>query len=240
MSKMRFAVRLPGGPLRPDNRRLMKQLGCTDVIVQQPEPGANLLLEKIEIENDGLRCEVIDGSPRADKILWNRPGRDEQLEEFCTTLEHWGEAGIKVITVHQWRPKRSGEHSMTGLREAAQPQVGSTMMTSRICLRSARTVTLPRRRPGKTWLTSSKRRSPAAEKAGVLMTFHPDDPPIPSNQGVPRILHSVEAFDRLLEIAPSDNLGLNFCVGCLLRWVQMSRRQYATSGRRSSPPIFEM
>jgi len=55
---------------------------------------------------------------------------------------------------------------------------------------------------------------PTAEKAGVVITFHPDDPPISPIQGFPKPLRSVEAFDRLLEIVPSENIGLNFCQGC--------------------------
>lgn len=211
---MRFAVRLPGGPKLPDNRRLMKQLECTDVIVHQPEPGANLLLEKIEVEKDGLRFEVIDGSPAADKILWNRPGREEQLEDFCTTLRHWGEAGIKVVTVHQWPPKAIwrtfNDRPTRGGATSGGFDHGDIEHMPPIGTYSGVT-------EEEAWENMAyflKETLPVAEGTGVLMTFHPDDPPIPSNQGVPRILHSVAAFDRLLELAPSDNLGLNFCVGC--------------------------
>ncbi|OYT49184.1 hypothetical protein B6U79_02365 [Candidatus Bathyarchaeota archaeon ex4484_231] len=55
---------------------------------------------------------------------------------------------------------------------------------------------------------------PTAEQAGVVITFHPDDPPISPIQGFPRILRSVEAFDRLLELVPSPNVEINFCQGC--------------------------
>ena len=105
MSKMRIAVMLPGGHLLPENRRLMKQLGCTDVIGpgHRPQPEskvweyADIMQDKRQVERDGLRFEVFEGSPRADKIFWNLPGKEEQLENFCKSLKNLGAAGIRVI-----------------------------------------------------------------------------------------------------------------------------------------------
>ena len=38
---------------------------------------------------------------------------------------------------------------------------------------------------------------PTAERAGVRISLHPDDPPISPIQGFARILRSVEAFDKM-------------------------------------------
>jgi len=46
------------------------------------------------------------------------------------------------------------------------------------------------------------------------LALHPDDPQVPVIGGVARIMRSPEAMRRALEIVPSDNLGLKFCVGC--------------------------
>jgi mannonate dehydratase len=59
---------------------------------------------------------------------------------------------------------------------------------------------------------------PVAEEAGVKLALHPDDPQVPAIGGVARIMRSPEALRRALSIAPSDHLGLKFCVGC---WSQM-------------------
>ena len=54
---------------------------------------------------------------------------------------------------------------------------------------------------------------PEAEKYGIKLVLHPDDPPIPKIRGISRIITSVDAFKRLIEIYPSPNNGLTFCQG---------------------------
>jgi mannonate dehydratase len=56
---------------------------------------------------------------------------------------------------------------------------------------------------------------PVAEEAGVRIALHPDDPPVPSLAGIARILRSVDALERALEIANSPAFGLNLCLGTL-------------------------
>ena len=100
MSKMRFAMHLfPGDFRRTEGRRLMVQLGCTDVIGSGPRgmpygygaplgssitdvwEYADIMHDKMQVERDGLRYEVFEDAPRAEKIFWNLPGKEEQLEK---------------------------------------------------------------------------------------------------------------------------------------------------------------
>lgn len=53
---------------------------------------------------------------------------------------------------------------------------------------------------------------PEAEKAGVRMAIHPDDPPFPV-LGLPRIFSTMEDMKWLEEISPSLNNGIAFCAG---------------------------
>ncbi len=55
---------------------------------------------------------------------------------------------------------------------------------------------------------------PTAEESDVAITFHPDNPPISPIQGFPWILRSLEAFDKLFGLVPSENGGICFCQGC--------------------------
>ncbi len=55
---------------------------------------------------------------------------------------------------------------------------------------------------------------PEAEKLGVRMAIHPDDPPF-SVFGVPRIVSNYDDIRFLLECCPSPNNGLTFCSGSL-------------------------
>ncbi|WP_339651940.1 mannonate dehydratase [uncultured Maribacter sp.] len=55
---------------------------------------------------------------------------------------------------------------------------------------------------------------PEAEKIGVRMAVHPDDPPF-SVFGVPRIVSNYQEIKFLLECCPSSSNGLTFCSGSL-------------------------
>ena len=55
---------------------------------------------------------------------------------------------------------------------------------------------------------------PEAEKIGVKMAIHPDDPPF-SVFGVPRIVSNYEEIQFLLNCCPSPSNGLTFCSGSL-------------------------
>jgi mannonate dehydratase len=54
---------------------------------------------------------------------------------------------------------------------------------------------------------------PVAEEAGVTLAMHPDDPPIPSIRGIARIMSSVDAFERLVELNPSPANAITLCQG---------------------------
>src|SRR5690606_16535396 len=55
---------------------------------------------------------------------------------------------------------------------------------------------------------------PEAEKLGVKMALHPDDPPF-SVFGIPRIASTYEDLKYILDCVPSPNNGLTFCSGSL-------------------------
>lgn len=55
---------------------------------------------------------------------------------------------------------------------------------------------------------------PSAEKCGVNMCIHPDDPPFPV-LGLPRIVGNSEDIEWILNAEKSPNNGLTFCAGSL-------------------------
>jgi len=55
---------------------------------------------------------------------------------------------------------------------------------------------------------------PEAEKIGIRMAIHPDDPPF-SVFGVPRIVSNYQDIKFILECCPSNSNGLTFCSGSL-------------------------
>ena len=52
---------------------------------------------------------------------------------------------------------------------------------------------------------------PTAEKCGVRMALHPDDPCLPSLGGYARIFGNIEAYDRAYALYPSPSNAVTFC-----------------------------
>jgi mannonate dehydratase len=58
-----------------------------------------------------------------------------------------------------------------------------------------------------------KRVVPEAEKAGVRLALHPNDPPAPTSRGSQQIMGSVEGWKHLIEIVNSPANGITFDCG---------------------------
>lgn len=60
-----------------------------------------------------------------------------------------------------------------------------------------------------------KRVIPVAEEAGVRLALHPDDPPFSEPLGgAARIVTSLENYQRIFDLVPSDSNAMLFCQGC--------------------------
>lgn len=55
---------------------------------------------------------------------------------------------------------------------------------------------------------------PCAERYGIRLALHPDDPPLPALGGVARIFTSLDDIRRGIETVSSPNLGVTFCQAC--------------------------
>jgi mannonate dehydratase len=56
---------------------------------------------------------------------------------------------------------------------------------------------------------------PVAEKAGVTLAAHPDDPPLPFVRAQPRLVWQPQLYQKLIDLKPSPRNALEFCVGTL-------------------------
>lgn len=210
---------------QPDPEKLVfaRQLGLDTVIVHTPLlPGDGfyeydaLVKMRTTIEGYGLRLEGIECMPFSyyDKAVRGEPGRDEQIEKFCKTVTNMGRAGIHKLvyiwialgTVHRT------SHAPTG-RGGAHVTAYDHRHMENAPLSELAPIT-----DEQLWDSLEyflKAVIPVAEAAGVTLGLHPDDPPVPEIAGVARIIRSVDAYKRVINIVDSPSNGLEFCQGCI-------------------------
>jgi mannonate dehydratase len=56
---------------------------------------------------------------------------------------------------------------------------------------------------------------PVAEQSGVTLAAHPDDPPLESMRGQPRLVYQPDLYQRLIDLNSSDANAIEFCLGSI-------------------------
>ena len=200
------------------------QLGATDVIGGGvPEESGyweylDLLRIRSQAEAVGMRLFAIENLPQnwMDKIKLGLPGRDEQLDNIGKTIQNMGAAGIPVLG-YNFMPMRS----RTGYawRTSGDTLGRGGARVSSFDHELARTAPLTQYgeiSDEEMWANFEyflKAIVPVAEQAGVKIGVHPDDPPISPLAGLPRILRSHASLQKLCDLVPSNNSGIEFCQG---------------------------
>jgi mannonate dehydratase len=166
---------------------------------------------KAAYEESGLTISGVESHPvAAEKIKLGVPGRDEEIENYCAAIEALGKVGIPMCCynfmagIGWYRTKTDIAERGGALSSEFDNQIAKKQGLTRWGEISE----------GKIWDNITyflKRIIPVAEKAGVKMALHPDDPPISPLRGIGRILTSGRAFRRVLQIVPSPVNGITFC-----------------------------
>jgi len=234
---MRFAI-----ALKPDIDEMWhhsKQMGLEDAVaISGPRADLPLwdfrtaALVKKRYEDFGLNVSVVEGWLPMDNIKKGTPGREAEMELVLQAIRNLGALDIRVVC-YNWMAffnwfrtsvttrTRGGaltssyDHSITeAAPEAKAERIGREQLWDNL-----------------RWFL--ERAVPVAEKAGVKLAMHPDDPPLPKVMGVPRLMGSIEGFDRLIGLVESEANGICFCQGNFSAMrVDMvdAIRRYATKG----------
>ncbi len=164
------------------------------------------------VEAEGLRLTVLEDGPPLDATRRGGPGREEEIEHVCRLIRNMGRLGIGVWC-YNWMA------GFSWVRTSFSTQGRGGALTSAFELAAADaagTTRLGDIEEQVLWDNLAyflARVLPVAEEAGVCLAMHPDDPPLAQLRGVSRIMSSVSAFERLLELVPSDANGLTLCQG---------------------------
>ena len=207
-------------PLSEERMQMAKQIGVTDIdttLSQDPKMGPvwdfNALIQhRKTIEDAGLVWSVVESVPITDRIKLGLDGRDEDIENYCQTIRNLGAAKIPIMC-YNWMPVFNWLRTSVSTRTR-----GGALATSydHELMKDAPLTEYGEVSEELLWETLEyflKRVIPVAEEAGVQQAMHPCDPPLSPIRGIARIMTSVENFERMLDLVPSDYSGVTFCQG---------------------------
>ena len=190
--------------------RLCLQMGITDVIVkvmgQDPSKVvADLAAAGLRVV--GFEGDMFDMSP----IKEGLPNRDEAIAKYIEYLELMARHDIRLLCYNfmvgtGW--------SRTGVREGrggAKATYFSLREVERLRGCEVERLKLTQEQVWANYEYFIKAVMPTAEKVGVRMGLHPDDPCLPALGGYARIFGSVEAYDRAYAIYPCESNAVTFC-----------------------------
>lgn len=216
----------------PDYYRQLKQLGVDHICSNPPGKAstwtADILSDHREkMASFGLSLDLIPlahiGIAQNDEfpaIMLGTPERDAEIDRICEIIEAAAAAGIPAMkyylsylgVVSTGRAEGRGGSSNRAFRYAEAEQeplteagrVDADTFWERITYFLERVV-------------------PVAEQYRIRLACHPQDPPVPSPEGlrgVDRVMGTVDGLKRFVDICPSDYHGLNFCQGTVCEMLE--------------------
>lgn len=207
-----------------------------DIPTGEVWPLQSILDRKNIIEDAGLEFGVVESLNVHEDIKLGRPTRDALIDTYCEGVRNLGEAGIPVLcynfmAVFDWTRTDLSMGMSDGstalaysqedmenldLREGtgSLPGWGDAYSSDQLkeLLKAYESITSEDMWDNLTYFL--ERVVPVAEESRVRMAIHPDDPPW-SVFGLPRIVTSGEAFERIVGIVNSRANGVTLCTGSL-------------------------
>jgi mannonate dehydratase len=166
---------------------------------------------KARYEEAGFELRVIEARPPLNRAKRGLPGGEEEVATVCTLIENMGRLGIPVWC-YEWMADFSWLRTNT-----STPSRGGSVVTSFDVDDVPEDLTpnppIPEEKLWETLGSFLRKVLPVAEKAGVKLSMHPDDPPLSPIRGVGRIMRSIENYRRLTEIVPSPMNTITLCQG---------------------------
>lgn len=208
-------------PARPDRTwKLARQIGVNHAIVKAaPElTGAkppwdidSLHAIQTRFLEGGFTLAGLEGDQfDMQRIKLGRDGRDEDITRYQRMLANMGELGIPLLCYNFMA-------TIGWCRTAVRVPARGGAWTNRFDLAELESSPVPEAdRINEEQLWENYRYFilsvlPVAERAGVAMGLHPDDPPLSPLRGVGRIFSTPDGFHRAMALSESASHGITFC-----------------------------
>jgi mannonate dehydratase len=188
-----------------------RMVGLGDVKPWEPKA---ITAVKEAWEKVGLKLNVIEGPPAlGDKTKLGLEGRDEEISNFITFLKNIKQYGGIDTICYNWMPVIGWYRTKND-----QPGRGGALVTAFDYedIKNAPLTQYGEVSKETMWKNLEyflKAVIPEAEKAGVKLAMHPDDPQVDSIRGISRIMTTVDNFKKMVDLYPSPNNGITMCQG---------------------------
>ncbi len=200
--------------------RLAAQIGITHAIVgvsgtlnRVPRSGYAVALEKIksDFERAGLVFAGVESHPvSAEKIKLGLPGRDEEIENYIAAIQALGRLGVRTLC-YNWMAGLGWYRTRVDAKERGGALISEFDNAAAIKQGPTQWGEIGEETIWRNLEYFLKAVIPLAERAGVNMALHPDDPPLSPLRGIGRILTSAANYRRVLKLVPSPVNGITFC-----------------------------
>jgi mannonate dehydratase len=178
---------------------------------------------------EGLKIEAVENFDPAHwhDVLLDGPKRDLQIENVKTIIRRLGEAGIPVmgynfslagVAGRITGPFARGRALSVGMNGPVDDPMPNGMVWNMIYDPHAPPGTVPPITHDELWRHLARFLDdvlPVAEQAGVKLALHPDDPPLPTVRGQPRLVYQPHLYQKVIDLNPSPANMLEFCLGTL-------------------------
>lgn len=187
----------------------------------------------LEIKNDinahGLAWEAIENFDPAMwyDVLLDGPKKEEQIEMLKEQIRIVGEAGIPIfgynfslagVAGRVKGPFARGGAESVGMNGPDDTPVPNGMVWNMVYDDKAKPGIIESISHEELWNRLKyflNELLPVAEKAGVTLAAHPDDPPLPYVRKTPRLVYQPHLYKDLIELVPSEKNKLEFCLGTI-------------------------
>ncbi|MEZ5401528.1 MAG: mannonate dehydratase [Bryobacteraceae bacterium] len=199
-------TRVTQRPLVPPTDR-----GPRDDAIHRAWTAAQLRQVKEHMAAHGVRAELVH-LPPFPRILHGRPGAGEELEAVKNSIRAAGEAGIPVVEYNFYPLRASEGYGETkGRGSAGLRDFDAARIRNLPPLANAGSHT--REQMWERLSAFLKEAVPVAERAGVRLAVHPNDPPVPEFRGAAQPVRTLADLKRLIETVDSPSNGITLDTG---------------------------
>jgi D-mannonate dehydratase len=146
------------------------------------------------------------------RIKFGLPGRDEDIDLYKRMLTNMGRLGINLLC-YNFMGGIGWFRTKTDIKERAGALVSGFNLELANNLPLTEFGVVSEEKIWENYNYFIEQVIPVAEKAGVKMALHPDDPPVSPLRGIGRIFINAGGIRKALALSKSPSHGLTFCQG---------------------------